>query len=107
MFFSKDEIAELDALQRVASYEKFRPTGAAVNESNTAATLLGRGIDAISGKASKYIPLVSDISQAREAGKAQNLASVLASKSKPKGIPGAAYAMPAIYGSRIINGGNQ
>lgn len=39
IFFSPEEIAQLKSLGRVASYEKFQPTGSAVNNSNTASTL--------------------------------------------------------------------
>ena len=41
IFFSKDEIAQLKALGRVASYEMVQPKGSAVNNSNTAAGLAG------------------------------------------------------------------
>jgi hypothetical protein len=39
IFFNQEEVDALKALGRVASYEKFQPTGSAVNNSNTAATL--------------------------------------------------------------------
>lgn len=39
IFFSPEEVKQLKSLGRVASYEKFQPTGSAVNNSNTAATL--------------------------------------------------------------------
>jgi hypothetical protein len=38
MFFDKGDIDMLKTLGRVASYEKFQPSGSAVNNSNTAAT---------------------------------------------------------------------
>lgn len=39
IFFNQEELNDLKALGRVASYEKFQPTGSAVNNSNTASTL--------------------------------------------------------------------
>jgi len=45
MFFSPEEIAQLRATGRVASYMQNQPMGSAVNNSNTGALLLGRGMD--------------------------------------------------------------
>jgi hypothetical protein len=56
LFFNAEEVAELKALGRVASYEVAQPRGSAVNNSNTAGMMLGRGLDAIAG-VSKYVPL--------------------------------------------------
>lgn len=41
LFFNKDEIAQLKAIGRVASYEVAQPRGSAVNNSNTAGTIAG------------------------------------------------------------------
>jgi hypothetical protein len=41
MFFNKDEFAMMKAVGRVASYEKFQPTGSAVNNSNSASAFAG------------------------------------------------------------------
>ena len=41
LFFSKDELAQLKAVGRVAGYETFQPRGSAVNNSNTASTFAG------------------------------------------------------------------
>ncbi len=41
MFFKPEEIAQLKALGRVASYETVQPKGSAVNNSNTAGTFAG------------------------------------------------------------------
>lgn len=41
LLFSPDEIAQLKALGRVASYEQFQPVGSAVNNSNTSAAIGG------------------------------------------------------------------
>lgn len=49
LFFNKDEVEQLKRIGRVASYEKFQPTGSAVNNSNTAAALFTSIIDKIAG----------------------------------------------------------
>lgn len=41
-FFGEDGLKQLKLLGRVASYEKFRPAGSAINTSNTATTIIGR-----------------------------------------------------------------
>jgi len=41
LFFNQRELEHLKTIGRVASYEKFQPTGSAVNNSNTAAMALG------------------------------------------------------------------
>ena len=47
LFFSPEEITRLNAVRRVAGYETVQPTGAAVNNSNTAASLLGPALDLV------------------------------------------------------------
>ena len=55
-FFSREEIAQLQAAGRVASYMQVQPIGSAVNNSNSGAMVLGRALDGILG-VSKYLPL--------------------------------------------------
>lgn len=45
MFFSPDEIMQLRSMGRAASYMQAQPVGSAVNNSNSGALLLGRGMD--------------------------------------------------------------
>lgn len=47
LFFTKDEIENLASLGRAASYMQHQPVGSAVNNSNSGALLLGRGMDAL------------------------------------------------------------
>lgn len=56
LFFSPEEIAQLQRAGRVASYVQVQPIGSAVNNSNSGALLLGRGMDMLNGVASK-IPM--------------------------------------------------
>jgi len=55
LFFGKKGLQELKRIGRVASYEKFRPEGSAVNTSNTATTKIGRSAD-MTERALKFIP---------------------------------------------------
>jgi hypothetical protein len=45
LFFSPEEIGELQRLGRVAQYMTLQPKGSAVNNSNSGALVLGAGID--------------------------------------------------------------
>lgn len=56
MFFSPEEVNQLRAVGRVASYEQFQPRGSAVNNSNTAAAGLSAILDRIANS-----PLLSKI----------------------------------------------
>lgn len=49
LFFNKSEIDQMKAIGRVASYEQFQPVGSAVNNSNTAGTLMANILDRIAG----------------------------------------------------------
>lgn len=56
LFFSPEEVQQLNAVGRVASYAQVQPVGSAVNNSNSGALLLGRGYDMLRGVAGK-LPL--------------------------------------------------
>lgn len=58
-FFSPDEIEQLKAVGRVASYMQVQPVGAAVNNSNSGALVIGRAMDMLDRVASK-LPLGVD-----------------------------------------------
>jgi hypothetical protein len=47
LFFSPEELAQLRTVGRVASYMQNQPVGSAVNNSNSGALLLGKGIDVL------------------------------------------------------------
>ncbi len=53
IFFSPEEIAQLKATGRAASYMQAQPVGSAVNNSNSGALMLGRGYDVARAVASK------------------------------------------------------
>jgi hypothetical protein len=49
LFFGKEEVAQLKALSRVGTYTTFQPVGSAVNNSNSGALLVGKGMDLLGG----------------------------------------------------------
>lgn len=53
LFFTPDEVAGLKATGRVASLMMSQPVGSAVNNSNSGALILGRGMDALNAVAGK------------------------------------------------------
>lgn len=78
MFFTPDEVAQLRAVGRVASYEQFQPKGSAVNNSNTAAAGLSAILDRIANS-----PLLSKIPLGAQlvASPAQNISVGIQSRN--------------------------
>ena len=56
VFFSPEEVAQLRAIGETAKYMQAQPAGAAVNNSNSGALVLGRGLDLLD-KIANYVPL--------------------------------------------------
>lgn len=84
MFFKPDEVDQLKAIGRVASYEQFQPKGSAVGNSNTAAAGLSAVFDRIANS-----PLLNKIPFGNQlAGPAQNI-SVGIKSNQALNIPAA------------------
>lgn len=91
LFFSREELAQLRAVGRVASYMQNQPVGSAVNNSNSGALLLGRGYDALRGIAGKVpfgqsliLDPLQNIEVSLRSGQAMNVApGLLAPVRKP------------------------
>lgn len=65
MFFTPEDIAQLKAVGRVASYEQFQPRGSAVNNSNTAGAVMSGILDRIAGSSIlSKIPIANSVSDA-------------------------------------------
>jgi hypothetical protein len=65
MFFTPDEVAQLKAIGRVASYEQVQPRGSAVNNSNTAGAMISGILDRIGGSSLlSKIPIANSVSDA-------------------------------------------
>jgi hypothetical protein len=100
LFFTPEDISMLKAIGRVSSYEKFQPTGSAVNNSNTSAALFTAMLDKIANSpVIRKIPLggalVADPAkdvvvavQARNALNAPRSLTITAPKvKKPANVP--------------------
>ena len=81
-FFDADEIAQLRAVGRVAQYTTVQPVGSAVNNSNSGALLMGRGLDFLDRMAVKVPllgigPTVSTVTRGMQQRQAQNIGQAL------------------------------
>lgn len=83
LFFSSDEIEQLRSMARAASYMQAQPVGSAVNNSNSGALLLGRGMDALAGLAGKL-----PFGQSMVVDPLQNIAVSLRQKQAQNLLPG-------------------
>jgi len=99
LFFNRSEMAQLKAVGRVASYEKFQPPGSAVNNSNTAAMAAGMIERMVSNTAIAKIPVLRALAsfasdQARNAsGKVAAKNAMQPTFSSPAQAAGP-YALP-------------
>lgn len=99
LLFSPEEISQLKAIGRVASYEQFQPVGAAVNNSNTAAGVGGLLERVGNSPLLSKLPLgrvlaepLQNISIGINSGKALNVPSVL---TQPQAVQNTArYGLP-------------
>jgi hypothetical protein len=110
LFFNKDEVEQLKRIGRVASYEKFQPTGSAVNNSNTAAASFTAIIDRIANSnIVKSIPFGSaaisqpatNISVSIGARNALNAPKAITSPTQNRGL----YESLIIPGLAALQGG--
>jgi hypothetical protein len=104
VFFSPDEVRQLQAIGRVGTLMQAQPAGTAVNNSNSAAMLLGRLTDRLTDRA----PLISEFLQGtirgRQQGAALNVPAALRGPSQQAQMPllqrmGAA---PMLYGTGLL-----
>lgn len=85
LFFSPEELQQVRMLGRVASYMQNQPVGSAVNNSNSGALLLGKGIDVLN-----QIPVLGPL-----AGPAlQNINVSLQQRAAQNVLPGLLAAQP-------------
>lgn len=106
-FFDKDEIAQIRAVGRVAQYTTAQPVGSAVNNSNSATSLMGRGLDLLDRLSSKVPllgvgPTVSGLMRGAQQRQAQDVAPALVRRAAQPSqrAPGATFgALMAMEGS--------
>lgn len=107
-FFSPEEVAQLKAVGKVAQYTTVQPVGSAVNNSNSGALLMGRGLDLLDGLAGKLPllgigPTVSGAVRGAQQRQAQNIGPALARHAAQDGrrLPGVTFgAMMAAQGEQ-------
>jgi hypothetical protein len=103
-FFEPEQIAQLRAVGRVGTLMTSQPAGAAVNNSNSGALLLGRGLDILDRIAGR-LPLGGDTLiqgtlRGIQQGQALNVPrSILASQPRLTGME--RLGVPAIYGGLL------
>jgi hypothetical protein len=106
LFFSPEEIAQLNSLGRVASYATVQPVGSAVNNSNSGALMVGKVLDGLA-HVGKSIPVIgpmavqpvangiNGLNIALRTRQAQNVAPGLLA-STPKDPAGMGLLLPAL-----------
>lgn len=85
VFFSPEELTQLRTIGRVASYTQTQPVGSAVNNSNSGALLLGRGLDLLNKMpivGPLAGPALGNINVSIQQRAAQNIAPGLLAESK-------------------------
>ena len=86
LFFNPEELAHLKAVGRVAGYAQNQPVGSAVNNSNSGALLLGRGMDLLNKvpiAGPMFGPALKNISIDMQQRQAQNfIPGLLAAQQK-------------------------
>ncbi len=101
MFFSREEIDQLKAVGRVASYTQAQPVGSAVNNSNSGALMVGRGLDVLDALGAKVPflgigPQVTAITRGVQQKQALDTVPVLVKRARlaekvPRLAPAMAY----------------
>lgn len=102
--FSAEEIATLQSVGRASTLMKAQPTGAAVNNSNTGALLLGRAMSVLDSVAGK-LPLgldttIQGVLRGVQQGQAMSVPRALLEAPQSPGLLSRA-GMPAVYGGLL------
>jgi hypothetical protein len=105
LFFSPDEVSQIKTLGRVASYMQNQPVGSAVNNSNSGALLLGKGIDLLNklpGGQTFFGQPLQNINISMQQRAAQNvLPGLLAPQSRPPLMSGLLAPAAAFSGGLL------
>lgn len=108
MLFTPEEIAQLQANGRVASYMQVQPVGSAVNNSNSGALLIGTGYDWLKSAVSKLpagqsliIDPLRNIEVSLRQSQAQNLAPALATTA-PRAPMAPSFIVPGLAAAGLL-----
>lgn len=105
LFFSPEELNQLRTVGRVASYMQNQPVGSAVNNSNSGALLLGKGIDVLNN-----IPVIGplagpalqNINISMQQRAAQNVLPGLLAPQKRQPLTSGLLAPGAVFGGGLL-----
>lgn len=102
-FFAPEEIAQLRAIGRVGTYMQAQPAGAAVNNSNSGALVLGRGLDWLTDRTPLIAPLLQGTIRGVQQGRALNVpGALMAPRVQPAGLlDGVAAPLPLLSGGLL------
>lgn len=115
LFFTPDEVTKMRQLGRVASLMQVQPIGSAVNNSNSGALLLGRGLDFLS-MAAKKVPFgqsaivqpMQDIRLSIGQRQAQNVGpALIARPTGPTAPTGSPLLLPGLAAGGAALGSGQ
>ncbi|MFT4242561.1 MAG: hypothetical protein QM569_09770 [Acidovorax sp.] len=104
-FFDKDEIALIRSVGRVSQYTTAQPVGSAVNNSNSGALLMGRGLDLLDRLSSKVPllgigPTVSTATRGMQQRQAQDVGAALVRRQTQDGRRAPALTFGALMASQ-------
>jgi hypothetical protein len=105
LFFSREEITQLEQLGRVASYAQVQPVGAAVNNSNSGALMLGRGLDVLNQipiLGPNIAPAIKNIEVGIQQRAAQNIAPGLLATQPKQSVRGGLLAPVTAYSGGLL-----
>jgi len=110
-FFSPDEVAQLRSVSNVANYTSAQPVGSAVNNSNSASVIVGKGIDLLDRLAGNIplfgaLPTANNVARGFAQRSAQNISPALIGSSAPSATAGMVVS-PAAVVPRITHDPSQ
>lgn len=106
LFFDSNELEQMKALARVASYEQVQPRGSAVNNSNTAGAALATLFDKLAnspllGKIPLAPQMAGNVSASIAARRALNAPGAVMNPAQSKGA--SPYLLPMMAGSGLLS----
>lgn len=104
VFFSPDEVRQLQAIGRVGTLMQAQPAGTAVNNSNSAAMLMGRLTDRLTDRTPGLTPLLQGSIRGVQQGAALNIPAALRALPPTQQLPllQRMGPVPALYGTGLL-----
>lgn len=104
VFFTPDEVRQLQAIGRVGTLMQSQPAGSAVNNSNSGALLLGRGLNMLTDRTPLLQPLLQGTIRSQQQGSALNVPAALRALPRAQQTPllQRIGPVPALYGTGLL-----